>query len=286
MSSSVVTTPELTTARALVAIGNEIDKGLRQAWSERVQIIIELPLFVGFALLFGLILGRGEQIAATGTLAWQFDPRQTTWFFLGFVVFTFAYLQSVKMFWRLLGEIQTGTLEQTYLSPLPPWLNIAIGRLAAALVETTVVVSVAAIAVGLASGGLQLTWRVEALAPLAFAVVGGAGYSLVIAGLTLIWKRVELLQEFVTTLVLFFSGALLPTDAMPDWVRTTSQLLFLSHPIAALRTTLLDGQAIGLWGTGGWLPMAATTGVWLLIGVFAFGIGNATARRRGSLGRY
>src|SRR5919204_6555798 len=101
----------LTLGRGLVAIGNEINKGLRQAWAERVQIIIELPLFVSFALLFSVILGQGQRLAATGTLAWQFDPHQTTWFFLGFVVFTFAYLQSVKMFWRLLGEIQTGTLE-------------------------------------------------------------------------------------------------------------------------------------------------------------------------------
>lgn len=275
----------LNAARTLVAIGNEVYKGLRQAWAERVQIIIELPLFVGFALLFSIILGQGQQVAAAGTLAWRFDPRQTAWFFVGFVVFTFAYLQSVKMFWRLLGEIQTGTLEQVYLSPLPAWLNIAVGRLAASLLETTFVVTVAGLVVGFAAG-LHLSWRPEALIPLAFAIVGGAGYSLIIAGLTLAWKRVELLQELVTTVILFFSGALLPTDAMPHWVQALSQFIFLTHPIAALRTVLLDGRAIPLWGTGGWVWMLATTGGWLLLSVLAFSIGSASARRRGSLTRY
>ncbi|MGH2470237.1 MAG: hypothetical protein ACRDGF_09190, partial [Chloroflexota bacterium] len=74
---------ELTAARTFIAVGNEIHKGLRQAWAERVQIIIELPLFASFALLFSIILGRGQQVATTGTLAWRFDPYQTAWFFLG-----------------------------------------------------------------------------------------------------------------------------------------------------------------------------------------------------------
>jgi len=285
MMAVASTASRSTIQSGLVAIGNEVQKGLRQAWAERVQIIIELPLFVGFALLFSLILGRGQQVAATGTLAWRFDPQQTTWFFLGFVVFTFAYLQSVKMFWRLLGEIQTGTLEQVYLSPLPPWLTIGAGRLAASLVETLFVVAVAGVTVSLAAG-LQIAWRVDALIPLAFAVVGGGAYSLAIAGLTLAWKRVELLQEVITTLIMFISGALLPLDALPGWLRGVSAFTFITHPIAALRTTLLDGQPIPLRGTGGWVWMTAITATWLAIGVLAFSLGSGAARRRGSLSRY
>src|SRR5260370_28913010 len=90
-------TPALTASRSLVAIGNEVGKGLRHAWAERLQIIIELPLFVGFMLLFSLLLGRGGQIAAGGTLSWHLDPHTTTWLFLGFAMFTFAYLQTVSL---------------------------------------------------------------------------------------------------------------------------------------------------------------------------------------------
>lgn len=130
------------------------------------------------------------------------------------MIFTFVYLQSVKTFWRLLAEIQTGTLEQNYLSPIPAWVNIAVGRLLAAVVETAIVVAVLFAVTSLAVD-LQLTWRPDALIPLGFAVAGGAGYSLMIAGLTLAWKRVELLQELVLVLIMFGSGSMLPLTNCP-----------------------------------------------------------------------
>ena len=47
-------------------------------------------------------------------------------------------MQSVKLFWRLLSEIRTGTIEQVYLSPLPSWVVAAAGRMVAALIETLI----------------------------------------------------------------------------------------------------------------------------------------------------
>ena len=53
--------------------------------------------------------------------------------------------------------------------------------------------------------GLRLTWRAEALAPLLRAIAGGVGFALAIAGLTLVRKRIERLQELLTGLVMFVS---------------------------------------------------------------------------------
>jgi ABC-2 type transport system permease protein len=218
-------------------------------------------------------------------LSWPPDPRTTIWLFLGFAVLTFAYLQTVKLFWRLLGEIQSGTLEQTYLSPLPAWLTIAVGRVVAALVETAVVVGVLSLIFALLIG-LRLTWRAEALAPLLFAIAGGVGYSLVIAGLTLVWKRIEMLQELLTALVMFVSGAILPLSRLPGWVAALSLPVFLTHPIAALRATLLDGRPIATLGRGGWVALTVTAAGWLVCGVVVFAVYNGIAKRTGSLTRY
>jgi ABC-2 type transport system permease protein len=92
--------------------------------------------------------------------------------FLGFAVFSFVF--SVKMFCRLLAEIQTGTLEQVYLSPLRAWLTAAVGRLVAAMVETAFVVGALSLASALITD-LQITWIAEVLAPIAFVMAGGAG---------------------------------------------------------------------------------------------------------------
>ena len=54
-------------ARFLTALGNEIRKGLLFAWSERLQIAMELPFFALFILLLGPMLGAGHQIAAVYT---------------------------------------------------------------------------------------------------------------------------------------------------------------------------------------------------------------------------
>ena len=58
-------------ARFLTALGNEIRKGLAFAWSEKLQILIEMPMFAVFILLLGPLLGAGivsAVIAATAPL--------------------------------------------------------------------------------------------------------------------------------------------------------------------------------------------------------------------------
>ncbi len=76
-----------------IAIGNEIHKGLLQAWSERLQILIELPLFVVSLLLFALLGGRAQEIAS-GQVEWQLDPSHVSPLFIGYAGFLFLYLQS------------------------------------------------------------------------------------------------------------------------------------------------------------------------------------------------
>jgi ABC-2 type transport system permease protein len=269
----------------MVAVGNEVSKGLRHAWSERLQILIEVPLFVAMSLLFSLLLGQGEQVAATGHLASHLDPHQTGWMFLGFAAFAFTYLQVVKVFWRLLGEIQSGTLEQTYLSPLPAWTHVALGRVAATMVETAFVVAVM-YAVTRAFVDLSFAWQPAVLIAIAFLIVGSVGFSLIVAGLTLVLKRMQLINDLVLGLMMLISGAILPLAAMPSWVSEVAGPLFLTQAVAGLRTTMLDGHPLPTWGMGGLVGLTVTSTAWLVIGAAVFAIGERIARRQGSLARY
>jgi hypothetical protein len=74
--------------------------------------------------------------------------------------------------------------------------------------------------------------------------------ALLIAGLTLVWKRSAMLQELLTSLVMFANSAILPLSHPPSWVSAPSQPVFLTYSFAALLTTLLDGRPIATWGTG------------------------------------
>ncbi|TDO30402.1 ABC-type multidrug transport system permease subunit [Kribbella sp. VKM Ac-2527] len=252
------TTVRAWTARqTLTAVGNETVKGLRHGWSERLQILIELPLFIVFLLLIGFTAGKADTIAATGQLEWALDRHQMAWLLLGFVAYAYTYLHVVKMFWRLLTEIQSGTLEQTYLSPLPSWVHVVAGRIVAAIAESAFVVAVM-YAVTATLVRIDLHWRIDALLPIALLIVGSAGLAMAIAGLTLVWKRIPLLNDMALMLVMFVSGAILPTTEMPAWAETVAKPLFLTHSIAGLRTVMLDGATIPATGLGGLTWMLGT----------------------------
>lgn len=277
--------PTWTVSRALTAVGNEIVKGLRHGWGERLQIVIELPLFIVFLLLLSFTAGKAATIAATGEVDWTLDAAQTTWMLLGFSAFAYTYLHVQKMFWRLLAEIQSGTLEQTYLSPLPSWVHVVAGRIVAAIAETAFVVGVMVIAVSMLVR-IDLHWRLAALVPLALIIVGAAGLAMVIAGLTLIWKRIPLINDLVLMLVLFFSGAMYPVAEMPGWAKTIAEPLFLTHAMAGLRTVMLDAATPSVGSFGGLTWMLATTAAWFTAGLLVFRISERIAKRQGSLSRY
>lgn len=268
---------------ALTAIGNEVYKGLLAGWSERIQILIELPLFISFFLLFGILVGRGQEVAATGELSWSFDPERMSWLFLGFIAFTFFYLHSAKLFWRLLGEIQTGTLEQVYLSPLPSWLIAAAGRVLAAVIETLFVVAVMFAATSVFVD-IEIPWNSQATVPLLFLVAGSIGYSLVIGGLTLVFKRVETLADLMMTPVFIAGGVLVPLSQMPGWLAAVGRFFPVTQPLESLRSVLLERQRFDvLWGDGGLVWVVATGLSWLTFGIASFKLGERLAKRRGNL---
>jgi ABC-2 type transport system permease protein len=270
---------------AAIAIGNEIEKGVLAAWGERLQIVIELPLFLGFFLLLALVLGRGQQIAS-GHLDWRFDPARVSSLMVGYAAYLFIYLQSAKLFWRLLGEIQAGTLEQVYLSPLPPWLVATAGRVLATVVETAFLVAII-YAVVFALVPFHLAWHAQVLVPMLLVAVGSVGYSLIEGGLVLAWRRVELVHELAMGLMVFFTGALIPLGQLPGWMANIGRFAPISQGLVAMRSGLIDGRtSVALWGDGGMVWMVGVSAAYLIIGIAAFSLGERRARRRGSLGRY
>ena len=271
--------------RTLIVLGNEVRKGLLFAWSERLQILIELPFFALFILLLGPLLGQGQQIAA-GKVHWTLDSTTTTVLVLWFVPFIFFYMQVVKLFWRLLGEIQTGTIEQVYLTPLPSWLVVAAGRVVAATIET-VVVATATYGIVSVFVPIQLHWTAAALLPAVAIMTTGVGVSLIIAGATLVWKRIQLVNDTVLMLIMIFSAAAVPLIAVPGWWADTGRVFPLTAGVASLDNVMLGHRSVTrAWGIGGLVWLLVTAVGYLAAGILAFRLGEHTAKRRGTLARY
>jgi ABC-2 type transport system permease protein len=268
-----------------IALRNEVRKGLRFAWSERLQILIELPMFAVFIILLGPLLGQADNLAS-GRVNWSLNSQTTSAMIVWFVPFTFFYMQVVKMFWRLLGEIQAGTLEQVYLSPLPPWLVAAAGRVAAAILET---LFVAAATYGIVSAfvRIQLHWSVADLLPAFAIMIAAIGLSLIIAGATLVYKRIQIVNDGVLMMVMIFSASALPLIHVPGWWSAVSHAFPVTDGVGNLYNLMIaQRSAASAWSVGGLGPLLLVSAAYLLAGIGTFILGERVAKNRGTLGRY
>ena len=261
--------------RAFVtAIGNEVTKGLIDLWRGKVASFLELILFALFFLAIAFALGRGT-----------FQREQVASLMLGFVGYIFFHMQTNRLFWGLLGEMQSGTLEQMYLSPLPSWL-LTIGLQAASVVEAALSAIVLYLLINLVVP-VTIPLRWAALLPLIMLVVGSVGYSLILGGLTLIFKRLEVLKEMFQIVVLMFGGVFVSLDRMPGWMETIARFLPLTPGVEVLREILLEGiSLLGLASDGTLLWLVGNAVVYLLLGIVIFQWCERIAKRRGTLGQY
>ncbi|MEU9831732.1 hypothetical protein AB0D67_09330 [Streptosporangium sp. NPDC048047] len=128
----------------------------------------------------------------------------------------------------------------------------------------------------------------QVVVPLAAIVLGTCGLALILCGLTLVFKRIEIITQLSVAVYAIAGGTLVPLAAMPDPVAFLSRLIVPIAPgIEAMRDILLGGHSLAALPTGwglGWLlaqPLLITVG-----GVVLFDRLEDLARRRGTLGRY
>jgi ABC-2 type transport system permease protein len=124
-------------------------------------------------------------------------------------------------------------------------LPLFVGR-ALPVVLNGAMVSAFALVVG--ASILDVHLPASSLAPLGLVVIVTAfsctGLGLITAGLGLRFREVAVLGNVMFGLLLVFTGANVPLDDLPAWMRATSNLLPLTHGIEAARQ-LADGATLG-----------------------------------------
>ncbi|WP_165422988.1 ABC transporter permease [Ktedonosporobacter rubrisoli] len=216
-----------------IALGNEIAKGLLDLWRGKFALLLEMIAFSFFFLVIAFAQGKGS-----------FQQAAIVPLLLGFVGYLFFHMQTNRLFWGLLGEIQSGTLEQMHLSPLPSWLLLA-GLAVASIVEALITTILMYLLVRLVVP-VTIPLRLSALLPLALLTVGSVGYSLIVGGLTLRFKRLEILKEFLQAVVFLFGGVFVSPSHMPHWMATIARFLPITPGIAGLQQTLLGGVSLAM----------------------------------------
>jgi ABC-2 type transport system permease protein len=118
-------------------------------------------------------------------------------------------------------------------------------------------------------------------------MLAAIGVSLIIAGATLVWKRIQLVNEAMLTMVMLFSASAIPLIQVPDRWRDASHAFPLTDGVGSLFRALFTDESIASpWGLEGLVPLVVVSLAYLAAGILVFGLGERLAKRRGTLGRY
>jgi len=140
-------------------------------------------------------------------------------------------------------------------------------------------------AAGLTRSGPYVVYPLVVLDP--SAPIVPIGYSLIIAGLTLLWKRIQLLQETMLLLLMVFAISALPVLTVPGWFTAIGRLFPVTSSVASLYGVMLGHRGVtGAWGTGGLVWVAVTAAAYLAAGILVFRVLERITRARGTLGAY
>ncbi|HKC18177.1 MAG TPA: ABC transporter permease, partial [Candidatus Dormibacteraeota bacterium] len=110
---------------------------------------------------------------------------------------------------------------------------------------------------------------------------------LIIAGATLVYKRIQIINDMVLMLVMIFSASALPLIHVPDWWAGVSHLFPVTDGVGSLYNIMIaQRSASSAWSIGGVAPLLIVPTAYLFAGIGTFVLGERVAKNRGTLGRY
>ncbi|GCE15657.1 ABC transporter permease [Tengunoibacter tsumagoiensis] len=258
----------------VLAIYNETYKRLLVTWDYRFNLIVQL-VTVGFIFLgASFFLGGGS-----------FDAHQLAPVLIGYIVWFYARIVIMSTSADLVGEAQAGTLEQTYMSPVPASL-LLLGRMLALLISTTIIVFLVTGLLMLLLG-IRFPLRWEFLPVFLLTLSGLFGFTLILSGAGLIFKQIDSLADLIQNMLLFLTGSLLPVDRFPVWLAAIAKTLPITQGIIVLRQVVIQQYSlVAAWQSGSLLWLVIHSSLYLIAGLIIFKWCEKIAKRQGTLGQY
>jgi ABC-type multidrug transport system permease subunit len=164
--------------------------------------------------------------------------------YFGFVVVGMVILQSLQstlgVAGTIRGELVAGTFERLVLSPfgaLPAMLSMMVFPFVVAVLDSIILLAIASIAFG-----VSIHWQTAPVAlPLVFF---GSGvftvFGMLMAAMTVMFKRAVGGIGFLMTLISLSSGLFFPIVLLPHWVQWVAKVQPFTATVDLLRHTLVQ----------------------------------------------
>ncbi|EGO65808.1 ABC-2 type transporter [Acetonema longum DSM 6540] len=253
---------------------NETYKGLLISWNYKFETFLQL-LVMGMVFLgIGFIMGGG-----------QVTPDRLAFILVGYLMWLYSTIVISNMCYDLLGEAQAGTLEQVFMSPVPVPL-ILMGRSFSTLITATIHILLLTL-VMLWGFGVSIPLRWSGLPVFIVTIAGLFGFGFMIAGATLLFKRIGQLASLTANALLFLNGSMVPVEQFPQWLAIFAKTLPTTQGVILLRQTLLETYSLhDLWRDGSLLLLLSQSAVYFGGGLLFLIWCVKKAKRAGTLGSY
>ncbi|MGD2157729.1 MAG: ABC transporter permease [Anaerolineales bacterium] len=259
---------------SLSLLGAELRRNFRLAKSYWMEYISDFVLYtLGFLLLITVFLAATDNYGPEGYLS----------SLIGYVVWKICASILVEIAEVSSNESRTGTLEQMFLSGVHPGM-IFIHRSVGIILDYVIRGLLLGLGLGMVLGILQAIPPV-AIFVFVLTIVGAVGLGFALAGLVMVYKRLDGFLDLTWQMLVFFTGALAPI--YNPFLSTVSKFLPLTWGIDSLRSIFLEGaEALKLWQNGLMGGLLLNTTLYVALGVVLFTWGQKRARALGLLAHY
>lgn len=243
-----------------------------------------LDFSAGFGMMYILFLGLYYGISKAEIL----PTRSVVDFLLtGYLVWCiFGMNAIVQISSEIMTESSEGTLEQLYMSPLGI-VKILFCRMIGGIVRGIVVFIIMVLGIFIATGKFLTFIQVWLIIPLLLTLIGLYGAGFILAGLSLIFKRIQTLLGVLLWGLFFCSGAVFPLKLIPPIIQIFGYLLPLTQGLKVLRMMVIDQKSlIYVFQTGDLGLLILNSSIYFTCGLLIFKLADKFARNQGIIGHY
>jgi ABC-2 type transport system permease protein len=246
------------------------------------EVMQPLYQFLLPSLLLGLTFYVGGR--AIGLQASVGTDDLAGYLFLGTVVGGLVGAAFWDMAFGLKREMDSGTLEPTWLTPTRPETTVfgrAISGLILSAMASVILVSVAVVVFGAAIGGALLA----ALPAMLLASIGLIGVGYLVASAVLVIREPSFMVDATNFIFAILSGVAFPITVLPFWLQPLSYLLPTTYAVDLLRYYALGTRPL-LEPTLEWSALVVFAVVIVLLGRLVFLRTEHRMRVQGTTGQH
>ncbi|SHH95176.1 ABC-2 type transporter [Clostridium collagenovorans DSM 3089] len=233
-----------------------------------------------FMLFLGLFYGMNKDMSS---------PDEIVFFIVGLIVWWYATISIQSVSIIVQSEARQGTLEQIFMTKTDMSVLILCRLIANYLFETLqmiFVVSLCIISFGLTSSFQWGISFINIIINILVCLIGLSGMGYFVAGLAIIYKKVDAIARATSNLILFFSGLIIPLSAIPNMFHIFAKLFPFYWSMESIKNSTYNSLSILGLGTSEFAWLFGISVFWMLVGIMSFKTSIATALKKGSISHY